>query len=171
MKRKSIAAFTLCLAAALAFTGCGSSGTAETAGKVPSQSEVSIANGIVSCDGHAALAEKLGFDVAQLDYLPFDAYSTEYYSYWDEMAQINYHCEDRSVTFRQARGSDDISGDYNNYADELTVEINAAEVTLRGADDAYSVAVWEKNGFSFAISCSPALSQDDLRSIIEHIEY
>ena len=85
MKRKIIAALGLCLAAALAFTGCGSSGTAETAGKVPSQSEVSIANGIVACDGHAALAEKLGFDVAQPDYLPFDAYSTEYYSYWDEI--------------------------------------------------------------------------------------
>ena len=128
---------------------------------------VSAAYGIEECAGREELSEKLGFDAAELAYLPFDAQETEYCSYWGSMAQISYRAGDAEVMFRQARGSDDISGDYNVYETVLTVEINGAEATLRGNGGEFSGAVWQKDGFSYSVFCSPAVSQSEMQRIIE----
>ena len=131
---------------------------------------VSAVYGIEECAGRDELSEKLGFDVAELGYLPFEAEETEYCAYWGSMAQIRYRRGDDEVMFRQARGSDDASGDYNVYETVLTVEINGAEAELRGAGGEFSGAVWQKDGFAYSVSCSPAVSQDEMQRIIESIE-
>ena len=128
---------------------------------------VSAVYGIEECAGRNELSEKLGFDVAELGYLPFEAQEIEYCAYWGDMAQISYRSGDDEVTFRQARGSDDISGDYNVYGTVLTVEINGAEAELRGKDGEFSGAVWQKDGFAYSVSCSPAVPQDEIQRIIE----
>lgn len=128
---------------------------------------VSAVYGIEECAGRYELSEKLGFDVAELGYLPFEAQEIEYCAYWGDMAQISYRSGDDEVTFRQARGSDDISGDYNVYGTVLTVEINGAEAELRGKDGEFSGAVWQKDGFAYSVSCSPAVPQDEIQRIIE----
>ena len=130
---------------------------------------VSAVYGIEECAGRGELSEKLGFDVAELGYLPFEAQEIEYCAYWGNMAQISYHNGDDEVMFRQARGSDDISGDYNVYETVLTVEINGAKAELRGTDGEFSGAVWQKDGFTYSVSCSPAVSQDEMQRIIENV--
>lgn len=129
--------------------------------------EVSAVYGIEECVGREELSEKLGFDVAELGYLPFEAQEIEYCSYWGNMAQISYRNGDDEVMFRRARGSDDISGDYNVYETVLTVEITGAKAELRGTDGEFSGAVWQKDGFAYSVSCSPAVSQDEMQRIIE----
>ena len=128
---------------------------------------VSAVYGIEECAGREELSEKLGFDVAELGYLPFEAQEIEYCSYWGNMAQISYRNGDDEVMFRQARGSDDISGDFNVYETVLTVEITGAKAELRGTDGEFSGAVWQKDGFTYSAFCSPAVSQDEMQRIIE----
>lgn len=128
---------------------------------------VSAVYGIEECVGREELSEKFGFDVAELGYLPFEAQEIEYCSYWGNMAQISYRNGDDEVMFRQARGSDDISGDFNVYETVLTVEITGAKAELRGTDGEFSGAVWQKDGFTYSVFCSPAVSQDEMQRIIE----
>ena len=51
----------------------------------------------------------------------------------------------------------------------LTVEINGAEAELRGKDGEFSGAVWQKDGFAYSVSCSPAVPQDEIQRIIESV--
>ena len=76
--------------------------------------------------------------------------------YWDEKGAEGYR-------IRKAAGSEDISGDYNEYALEKTVTLaDGTTVTLRGdEEDQWSLAVWtmteasgEKEDYSFAICCT-----------------
>lgn len=76
--------------------------------------------------------------------------------YWDEKGTEGYR-------IRKAAGSEDISGDYNEYALEKTVTLaDGTQVTLRGdEEDQWSLAVWtmteasgEKEDYSFAICCT-----------------
>ena len=76
--------------------------------------------------------------------------------YWDEKGTEGYR-------IRKAVGSEDISGDYNEYALEKTVTLaDGTQVTLRGdEEDQWSLAVWtmteasgEKEDYSFAICCT-----------------
>ncbi len=130
---------------------------------------VSAVYGIEECAGREELSEKLGFDVAEPGYLPFDVQEREYCVYWGSMAQSCYRAGDAQVMLRQERGSDDISGDYNVYETVLNVEINGAEATLRGADGKFSGAVWQQDGFSYSVFCSPAVSQSEMQRIIENV--
>ena len=41
--------------------------------------------------------------------------STSYLWCWNEFAQIIYEGTDNSLTYRKTSGTDDISGDYNQY--------------------------------------------------------
>lgn len=75
--------------------------------------------------------------------------------YWDEKGTEGYR-------IRKAVGSEDISGDYSEYALEKTVTLaDGTKVTLRGdEEDQWSLAVWtmteasgEKEDYSFAICC------------------
>lgn len=76
--------------------------------------------------------------------------------YWDEKGTEGYR-------IRKAVGSEDISGDYSEYALEKTVTLaDGTKVTLRGdEEDQWSLAVWtmteasgEKEDYSFAICCT-----------------
>lgn len=56
------------------------------------------------------------------------------------MIQAFYGENGNDMLIRKAVGSEDCSGDYNSYAQEVAVD----GVTLKGENDAFSLAVWEK---------------------------
>lgn len=41
------------------------------------------------------------------------------------------------MTFRKAFGSDDISGDYNEYSEKLTENVDGTDIEIRGNDGKY----------------------------------
>lgn len=49
---------------------------------------------------------------------------------------------------------DDISGDYNTYADKKEITVNGVRVTLRGNDGTWSVAAWTENGYAYAVGAA-----------------
>ena len=57
------------------------------------------------------------------------------------------------LRIRKAVGTDDISGDYNEYKEENVVKVGELEVTEKGNDGNISVASWTDGTYSYSIKC------------------
>lgn len=87
----------------------------------------------------------------------------------DEMLEVIYvNGEDETGRIRKARGSEDISGDYNEYAETETVSVGGIDVLLKGDAGLVKLAVLTNDGYAYSVSSalrSPAQvsPNDDLQ--------
>ena len=71
----------------------------------------------------------------------------------------------------KAVGTDDISGDYNEYKEENVVKVGELEVTEKGNDGNISVASWTDGTHSYSINVDEALlNADDIAKLVETIK-
>ena len=122
---------------------------------------------IDTVDSLEALTEKTGIPLNELMGVPFTVERTEYVSYWDNLAKIQYFGDTDSLCYRKSPGTEDNSGDYTVYAQEETLEISGNAVTLKGNDGAYSLAIWTDGSYAYSISVTNPLSEDAFRTLIE----
>lgn len=52
----------------------------------------------------------------------------------EQLTEVQYTAGSDRLCLRKAPGSDDISGDYNQYAESTTVDVDGRSVTLQGND-------------------------------------
>ena len=138
------------------------------------QEMVGVANGMETVVSAEELSQKLGFPVSDLKDLPFTVEHTEYTNGWDEFAQIDYEGTDadgdaQSLCYRKGTGEEDISGDYNVYEVEETVDVADVQVTLKGSADGYALAVWNAEGYAYAVSVTKEITRDEMVKIVEEI--
>jgi len=75
------------------------------------------------------------------------------------------------LRIRKAVGTDDISGDYNEYKEENIVKVGNLEVTEKGNDGNISVASWTDGTYSYSINVDEALlNADDIAKLVETIK-
>ena len=113
----------------------------------------------------AELSDAVGFPIDDLTDLPFVPEETGYTAMGDGVAQIAYRRGADEVTYRKAVGADDISGDYNDYSDVQTVDVNGASVTVKGEGGVWKLAVWTRDGYSYSISVPGFDSVDELTAL------
>ena len=138
------------------------------------QEMVGGANGMESVASADELFQKLGFPVSDLKDLPFTVEHTEYTNGWGEFAQIDYEGTDaegdaQSLCYRKGTGEDDISGDYNVYEVDETVDVAGTQVTLKGSADGYVLAAWNADGYVYAVSVTKEISKDKMLQVIGDI--
>jgi len=85
------------------------------------------------------------------------------------MAQIIYSDGQNTITYRMAKGSDDISGDYTNYEESGSEIMGNIEVMLRGSSSLISLATWTKDDCSYALSFSAQVDKEEVDMIIDSI--
>ena len=107
-----------------------------------------------------AAEEMAGFDLI----LPKTADKLE--AIENEMIQAFYGEDGSDMLIRKALGNEDISGDYNEYAQTETVD----GVTLKGADGQFSLAVWTDGEYTYSISVGNALSQVDMMALVDGVK-
>lgn len=107
------------------------------------------------------LADTVGFDVEELDNLPFKVKETIYTSYWGELGEVSYIGENQSVTLRKSVGDEDNSGDYTDYDNHINIDVNGIKIELRGEGHLFYLAVWNRNGFSYSVSVENGISETD----------
>ena len=79
--------------------------------------------------------------------------------------------QDEGYRIRKAEGVEDVSGDYNEYADIYTETINGNEVTLKGNDESVSVAIWSADGCTYAVDAQDhPLSKEAMTEVISTIK-
>ena len=86
-----------------------------------------------------------------------------------EMIQVIFLNGDDRLFIRKAEGSEDISGDYNEYSDSRTATVNGNSVTLRGDDGKVSTAIWTSGGYTYSVSFDTPVSEDEMTGIIGQV--
>lgn len=117
-------------------------------------------------DTLAALSDAVGFPVTEPAALPFDLVNTTYTAYDEGLAEITYTGSGgQTATYRQSRGSEGNSGDYNLYPDTQTLpEQNA---TLKGQDGLYTLALWTDGTYTYSLHLSNGLSADAWQALLD----
>ena len=124
-------------------------------------------------DSKDAAAQAAGFDLAVPDEISgcseksYRVLSAE----GDVMFEIIYASgEDETARIRKAPGADDVSGDYNEYAETETVDVDGGSVTMKGADGLVKLAIWTNGDYSYALSVENAIGQSDMAALVSNIQ-
>lgn len=130
-----------------------------------------IANPMKEYGSAEELSDVVGFTVREIGELPFTVKETLYFTYGDTLAEIRYTGDDQEVYFRKSQGEDeDNSGVYNTYSQTTTITVGDTEITCKGESDAYELAIWKKDGYSYSISLQTGISLEELQAMIETVE-
>lgn len=87
----------------------------------------------------------------------------------NEMLQLIYKNGDKEFTYRVEKGSDDISGDYNEYKDIKTVKVGDVEVKVRKSEETMST-IWTNGDLTFSLYSNGNLTEKDITDIISSIK-
>lgn len=148
-------------------SGMQDSGDLESS--VPSSHEetmVGSSYGIVELEDAAALSEAIGFPVEDLTSLPFEVRQVTYCSYFNNFAEIDYTGDGQSLSYRKAKGTEDISGDWNVYSNEQHLTVNDWDILLKGNSEKYTLAVWTDGTYSYALSFEQEVTEKEITAII-----
>ena len=129
--------------------------------------DVQIPNPLTEHETLADLAKTVGFDVT----LPAvdKAYKeTAFIDISGTTADVRFADDEDTITFRKAKGSDDISGDNNTYKANKTIAVKDVSVSVKG-NDGINTATWQKDGFTYSFSSDKAMTQDALVKAIENL--
>lgn len=125
---------------------------------------------IVDYSSRNELSSAVGFEVIEVQNIPFDVEETEYISYWKKLAEIVYSGSENTLTFRMSVGNEDISGNYNEYEEVKSYPVDSWIVTIKGNSELYNLAIWSDGEFSYALELADSVSETDLLSMIQSIK-
>ncbi len=114
----------------------------------------------------------LSFDAYTPNALP-DGYALDSCTVYDagKMLELTYSSSDNEISYRTAEGSDDISGDYTEYAKEDTVTADGgASVLLKGDESGWQTAGWTAAGRTYCIYSIQPLSENDMLTIVNSVQ-
>ena len=189
MKKKMV--IMVCSMAALAMTvsmmGCGKEAVSENAqtgteiseedssqdnAEVPEGENTQIPNPFVDCETMADAEKLAGFDITVPEQI--EGYEQELIQAVDgELIQVFYvnpEKEEDEILIRKGVGNDDISGNYENFAETTTAAAGDLEVTLKGNDGKVTVAVWTTGSYTFSIQVDAGASQDEMLNLVEAVQ-
>ena len=162
---KKLIALILTALMAVSFASCAQK-TTDNGKTSDDPGNVQISNPWIDCATLDQAAGLAGFDIT----VPgkFDGYPNKVVQAVEKsMIQVMYFdgdpsAEDSSmVMVRKGTGNEDISGDYNEYAEKETVNMHGVDVQLRGENGLVYSAIWTWNGYSFAINADKGLGRRD----------
>ena len=111
--------------------------------------------GMEEMDSRAALEQAVGFSVEEAETLPLAPQEVLYTAFDSGLAQVEYRGENgQTALLRKSQGPEDNSGDFNQYPDVEERELDGNTVTLKGAEGQFTLALWQKGGFSYSLSLS-----------------
>lgn len=83
----------------------------------------------------------------------------------DKMIEIIYlKGEEEVARIRKAPGSEDISGDYNEYAETTVAERSGISVKLKGKDGKVMTASWNLDGYSYSLTNDSGMEAEEILS-------
>lgn len=124
---------------------------------------------IVEYNSIAELNQNAGFEISEVKNVPFSIKKTTYTLYWGELAEITYSNDEEELVYRKAVGNEDISGNYNEYSKEKKCIIDDYEVTIKGDMNGYTLAVWQKDSYSYSLEFSKRVSEIEILDIIKNL--
>ena len=175
---KKFLIFTIACAMLLSLAACAQSAKPAEP-ETPAQTEttdsehVQIPNPWTECASEEEASQLAGFDLSAPDAISgsgeksFQVMNSED---GEVIFEVDYMTgETRAAYVRKAPGTEDISGDYNDYDETETVDVGGVSVTMKGADGLMKLAVWQNGDYSYALNAAEGLSQSDMAALIAEI--
>ncbi|MFV0239795.1 MAG: DUF4367 domain-containing protein [Lacrimispora sphenoides] len=151
---KKMIAFALCAVMALSLAACSNDKPEVKDDPQKQTSNVEIPSPWVDCETIADAEKLAGFTVIHPKTIP-DGYTQKTIeAVKDDMIQIIYENGEDQIVFRQAKGSDDISGDHTEYKESNTLTIGTLKVDVKGNGGKINLATWVNGEYSFAVSAN-----------------
>ena len=92
----------------------------------------------------------------------------------EDLIEVAYSKEEPfavGYSIRKARAEVDISGDFTEYPDIREVDFEGRKVTVKGEAGTYSLALWEENGFSYAVKAQEKpMTEEEILEIVKAVE-
>lgn len=148
IKRSALLACSALLAVSLA--ACSQPAASDAASTAASDT-TQIPNPWTECATLADAAALTGYDFTVPDSV--DGYTDISITVLtdEQLTEVQYTAGNDRLCLRKAPGSDDISGDYNQYAESNTVDVDGRSVTLQGSDGQVQLATWQDGGYTYSI--------------------
>lgn len=127
--------------------------------------DVELANPFVSCTSLKEAEEIAGFSLELPQRIPNWVQQTAIRAIDSALIEVTYEGRCRELAIRKGAGSGDISGDYNTYDHEETSTVDGSRVTVKGTDGQMAVAVWSRDGYTYAVSAVPGMELEDLTAL------
>lgn len=131
---------------------------------------VGVVSDIVEYNTIEELSEAVGFNVPEINQIPFKVEEVTYTAYWKELAEIVYANEKDTITFRMSVGNEDNSGDYNKYSTIKEALINELTVTIKGNSGRCNLAIWEKDGYVYSLQSSLGVSETEILEMAKSVQ-
>ena len=176
---KKLLVFTVTAAMLLSLAACSQSAKPAAKPGQPAQTETAdtetaqIPNPWTDYDSKDDAAQAAGFDLAVPDEISgcseksYRVLSAE----GDVMFETIYASgEDETARIRKAPGADDVSGDYNEYAETETVDAGGVSVTMKGENGLVKLAIWTNGDYSYVLSVESGLSQNNMAALVSNIQ-
>jgi hypothetical protein len=157
---KKIIVIVLCAILALSLAACGAKSPANSSAsqsKEPVQGgdvTVQIPNPFVDCKTLDEAEKIAGFDITLPGRMPEGYSQSAIRAVKNTMIEIIYNNGSDEIRIRKGTGSEDISGDYNEYKEFETATINNLKVTLKEVNGKVNTAVWYGGGYAFAVTAN-----------------
>lgn len=129
---------------------------------------VQIPNPFTSRAGLADAAKAAGFELAVPEKVNGSP-RRDIQTIDGEMIQVFYGDEDDEVCIRKAPGGEDISGDYNSYAQVTAVDVDGTSVTMKGENSLIRLALWTSGGYTYSISARSGMSSSDMAALVRSV--
>lgn len=131
-----------------------------------------IPNPWVDCNTLADAAALAGFDFTLPEELFTGASNQTIQAVEGEMVQVIYaDANDNEIgRVRKAAGSDDVSGDYNDYAENETADVGGVSVNLRGTDGKVFVMTWTAGDFTYSVTVENGMARDAVLGMVSALK-
>lgn len=127
--------------------------------------------GIQEYDSAEAMSKNLSFAMGDIPSLAEKSQETSYVVYDENFGEITYAWDDQSVCYRKSTGTEDNSGDWNEYAKQDTVKVEKLTCTLKGdSDEHYVLATWTDGTYAYSLSAAKSMTQQEMLDLIVEIE-
>ena len=129
------------------------------------EDDVQIPSPFIDCSSLAEASQVAGFGVRVPESVgDYDRASISAID--GELIDILYESGDDTICVRKGVGTEDISGDYNSYAETAVFQVDGMDVTMKGDCGRVSLAVWTSGEYTYSVSASAGMSRTEMADLI-----
>lgn len=129
--------------------------------------DASVSNPFVEYDTLAEAEEATGFTLNAPDAVLTSDTAVYRFSEEDGLLEVIYYEGETEIArIRKSVGTEDISGDSNEYAEVTTLELDTLSITCKGQNELIVVALWTDDAYTYAIHITEGIIEEELSSLI-----
>ena len=171
IKRSALLACSALLAVSLAACSQPAAPDAASTPDTAASDTTQIPNPWTECTTLADAAALTGYDFTVPDSVDGYPDVTIAVLESEQLTEVQYSSGNARLCLRKAPGSDDISGDYNQYAESNAVDVDGRSVTLQGNDGQVQLATWLDGDYTYSIGIyredGTGLTADEMTALVK----